>query len=272
MQILQYLDHSERRARQHTLLHLVVVEKADVLIHVEDVLMRQTFDIFLDVHNLLQVLILAVVEDRVVHNDAVYSVVVVRSDNRFFNVVFAYCSKTVFESTTNASTSLIAHCPSTVILILTCLSRPVRIRLRSRILIRKNPKKMRLAAQFIETVLDLAEQTFGDAASEDGLAGGRGILGHVYVDRVLACYLIINHACCDGAECCFIFGAESFAELIGLNICVVGLLGMTLGGNFPFDGGPDYPEVHLSDSFFISRALDPAWQNPSMRATRMHRH
>lgn len=47
------------------------VEEPDVLVHVEDVAVAEALDILLDIHDLLQVLVLPVVEDRVVDNDAV---------------------------------------------------------------------------------------------------------------------------------------------------------------------------------------------------------
>lgn len=45
MQILQDLNHCQRRAWQDRLPKLMLVKEAYVLIHVEDVLMRQAFNI-----------------------------------------------------------------------------------------------------------------------------------------------------------------------------------------------------------------------------------
>lgn len=78
-QILQNLDDRQGRARQDTLLQPRLVEEADVLIHVEDVPVTEALDILADVRDLLQILVLAVVEDGVVHDDAVDGVVVVGS-------------------------------------------------------------------------------------------------------------------------------------------------------------------------------------------------
>lgn len=47
------------------------VQEADVLVHVEDVAVAEAFDVFVHIDDLLQVLVLAVVEDGVVDYYAV---------------------------------------------------------------------------------------------------------------------------------------------------------------------------------------------------------
>jgi hypothetical protein len=51
--VLQDLDHSQRCAREYALLCLGVIEKSDILIHVEYVSMAKTFDILGDIDDLL---------------------------------------------------------------------------------------------------------------------------------------------------------------------------------------------------------------------------
>jgi len=76
IEVLEDLDDGQRGTGQDRLLALGLgVQEADVLVHVEDVAVAKTLDIFVDVNNLLEVLVLAVVEDRVVDDDAVGVVV-----------------------------------------------------------------------------------------------------------------------------------------------------------------------------------------------------
>ena len=80
----------------------MIVQKPDILVHIEDVLMRQTFDILRDVHDLLEVLVLSVVEDRIVHNDAVNTVIMVCCNDGLLHVVFANYLHGVLEATVPA--------------------------------------------------------------------------------------------------------------------------------------------------------------------------
>lgn len=72
VQVLEDLDVGQRRAGQDALLELGLrVQEADVLVHVEDVAVAEAFDVFVHIDDLLQVLVLAVVEDGVVDYYAV---------------------------------------------------------------------------------------------------------------------------------------------------------------------------------------------------------
>lgn len=72
VEVLKDLDVGQRRAGQDALLALGLgVQEADVLVHVEDVAVAEAFNIFVHVDDLLEVLVLAVVEDRVVDYYAV---------------------------------------------------------------------------------------------------------------------------------------------------------------------------------------------------------
>jgi hypothetical protein len=64
---------------------------------------RQTLDILLDVNDLLQVLVLAVVEYRIIDDDAVYAVVLVGSNDRLFDIIFGDVSDAVLEATRPSS-------------------------------------------------------------------------------------------------------------------------------------------------------------------------
>lgn len=100
IQVLEDLNVGKGSARQNALLALGFrVQEADVLVHVEDVLVAQTLDILADVHDLLQVLVLAVVEDGVVYDDAVDLGVFVGAEDGFFDVVAADRAEGVLEST-----------------------------------------------------------------------------------------------------------------------------------------------------------------------------
>lgn len=100
VQVLEDLNVGKGSAGQNALLALGFrVQEADVLVHVEDVLVAQTLDILADVHDLLQVLVLAVVEDGVVYDDAVDFGVFVGAEDGFFDVVAADFTEGVLEST-----------------------------------------------------------------------------------------------------------------------------------------------------------------------------
>ena len=92
-QVLQDLDHGQRRTGQDTLLQApVTVQEANILEQVEDISVAEALDIFTDISNLLQVLVLAVVENWVVDDDAVDGVVGVGGQDgafEFFAVNFA---------------------------------------------------------------------------------------------------------------------------------------------------------------------------------------
>ena len=100
IQVLEDLDVRQRRARQDALLALrLAVQEPDVLVHVEDVAVAEPFDVFVHVHDLLQVLVLAIVEDRVVDDYAVDVWVGVGSENGFFDGVAGDVAEGVAEAT-----------------------------------------------------------------------------------------------------------------------------------------------------------------------------
>ena len=100
IQVLEDLDVRQRRARQDALLALrLAVQEPDVLVHVEDVAVAEPFDVFVHVHDLLQVLVLAVVEDRVVDDYAVDVWVGVGSEDGFFDGVAGDVPEGVAEAT-----------------------------------------------------------------------------------------------------------------------------------------------------------------------------
>ena len=100
IQVLEDLDVRQRRARQDALLALrLAVQESDVLVHVEDVAVAEPFDVFVHVHDLLQVLVLAVVEDRVVDDYAVDVWVDVGGEDGFFDGVAGDVAEGVAEAT-----------------------------------------------------------------------------------------------------------------------------------------------------------------------------
>jgi hypothetical protein len=103
LHIFQYLDDGQRRAGQDRFLGGRVVEEADVLVHVEDVAVAEPLDVFADVDDLLQVLVLAVVEDGVVDDYAVDGGVGVGGQNGAFDVFFGDVAARVLEATIQVS-------------------------------------------------------------------------------------------------------------------------------------------------------------------------
>ncbi len=85
-QIFQNLDNRQRRAGQNTFLQPGLVEEPNVLVHVEDIPVTEPLDILADVRDLLQILILTVVEDWVIHYDAINGVVLIGSENMLFKI------------------------------------------------------------------------------------------------------------------------------------------------------------------------------------------
>jgi hypothetical protein len=100
VEVLEDLDVGQRSAGQDGLLALgLAVQEADVLVHVKDVPVAQAFDVLGHIDDLLQVLVLAVVEDRIVDDDAVDVVVGVGGQDGFFDVVAGDFAERVLEST-----------------------------------------------------------------------------------------------------------------------------------------------------------------------------
>lgn len=99
VQEFEDLDHGEWGTRQDRLLQLGVVEEADVLVHVEDVLVRQALDVLGEGDAFLEVLILAVVVDRVVDDYTVDVGVVIGRKDAFFHLVLFDFGERVVEAT-----------------------------------------------------------------------------------------------------------------------------------------------------------------------------
>lgn len=105
VEILEDLDVGQRGARQDALLALGFgVQEADVLVHVEDVTVAETLDILTDIDNLLQVLVLTVVEDGVVDDNAVDVRVGVGRDDGLFDVVAGDFTKGILEAAVYSDT------------------------------------------------------------------------------------------------------------------------------------------------------------------------
>jgi hypothetical protein len=100
VQVFQDLDDGKWRAGKEALLALGFrVEEANVLVHVEDVTVAEALYILGNVDNLLEVLVLSVVEDGVVYDDAVDVGVDVRGQDGFFEVIAVYFAEGVAIST-----------------------------------------------------------------------------------------------------------------------------------------------------------------------------
>lgn len=72
LKVLQDLEYCKWSAGKETLLFLLFVEETDILVHVEEISMREPLHILFDGHNLLEILILTIAaEDGVIHDDTV---------------------------------------------------------------------------------------------------------------------------------------------------------------------------------------------------------
>lgn len=100
MEVFKDLNHSQRSARKDRFLALGLrIQEADVLVHVEDVAVAKALHILRYIDDLLQVLVLSVVENRVVHDDAVDFLVGIGGEDGIFNVVLGDFTKSITEST-----------------------------------------------------------------------------------------------------------------------------------------------------------------------------
>lgn len=89
--MLQNLDNCQWGAGEDGLLLVErCIQEADVLVHVEDVFVRESFNVFLERYKLLDVLVLtrSAWKDGVIDYDAVYGGVGVGSEDCFFNFFF----------------------------------------------------------------------------------------------------------------------------------------------------------------------------------------
>lgn len=105
VEVLEDLDVGQRGARQDALLALGLgVQEADVLVHVEDVTVAETLNILADIDDLLQVLVLTVVEDGVVDDNAVNVRVGVGRDDGLFDVVAGDFTEGILEAAVDKDT------------------------------------------------------------------------------------------------------------------------------------------------------------------------
>lgn len=91
LQILEDFDNSEWCTWQNRLLPVGRrIKEPRVLVHVENVFVREALDVFVESYELLDILVLSrrAGEDGVVYDDAVDGVVGVGFEDCFFNVFF----------------------------------------------------------------------------------------------------------------------------------------------------------------------------------------
>ena len=80
-------------------MHFLVVEEANVLVHVEDVAVTEALHILADIRDLLQILVLPVVENWIIDNDAVDSVILVGGYEVLLELFTIYFPKLESEAT-----------------------------------------------------------------------------------------------------------------------------------------------------------------------------
>jgi hypothetical protein len=78
------------------------VKKTYILIHIEDISVAEAFDILGNVNDLLEILILSIVEDRIVDYDSVNLGVRICCKDSILNVVARDFTKSITESTREA--------------------------------------------------------------------------------------------------------------------------------------------------------------------------
>lgn len=100
VQVFQDLDDGKRSARKNALLTLGLrVEEANVLVHVENIAVAKTLYILGYIHDLLQVLVLTVVKNRVVYDDAVNFRIDIGGQNCFFESITVHFTERVAKTT-----------------------------------------------------------------------------------------------------------------------------------------------------------------------------
>ena len=155
------------------------VEVPDVLVHVEDVLVGEAFDVFGDGDDLLQVLVLAGGEDWIVDYDAVGGGGGVGGEDGVFDVIVVRDGDEGVEEAAGGRRLVHLRWEERVpmgvglglgVLSLTGLASPVGVQLGGRVDICENSDQMRLATDFWQTLLDLFEETFGYGLGKDDFA------------------------------------------------------------------------------------------------------
>lgn len=76
------------------------------MVQLKNIAMTETLDIFADVCDLLQVLVLTIAKDRVVHKDAIYTTIFVCCQNIGFKLFPINFSKFKFEATESSLSEL----------------------------------------------------------------------------------------------------------------------------------------------------------------------
>lgn len=98
MKILEDFDYSEWCTGEDRLSLLLFIEEAYVLVHVENVLVCKTFDILGKGDTFLKILVLPVVVDRVVYNDAVDIVVRIGGYDGLFDLILSNSRQGILEA------------------------------------------------------------------------------------------------------------------------------------------------------------------------------
>lgn len=134
--------------------------------------MTEPLDILADVRDLLQILVLAVVEDGVVHDNAVNGVVVVGSQDMLFEIFAVDFAQSEFE-TTEACQIAIAldqdgdeewRLARTGSLFFTGACRPIRVHARGRICVREKTDEGGRFVELSEPFSYFGKQAFRDCA------------------------------------------------------------------------------------------------------------
>lgn len=200
--VLENLDDSERRARKQGFLGVRRrIQEADVLVHIEEVAVREAFDIFRGQRELLEVRVMARVEDGEVDDDAIDLVVGVGSENGVFqfflvedaeieieaavawkrqesdqspylsNAMHTYCvSPHVLEEEEEEEEAVVCADKWANSLLSARLRSPICIHLRRGIGIRQEPDQQRLPPQFLSVLPHLLHQLVGHRPRQNDLA------------------------------------------------------------------------------------------------------
>ena len=125
-------------------MHFFLVKKPVILVQIKNVLVTESLDIFADICDLLEVLILTIIKDRIVDDNTINAIIMIRGQYMTFQVFAVDLSQLEFYATGLASEkSKTIHSRNgscgivTLSLFSTCLGRPIGVHSRARISVGK---------------------------------------------------------------------------------------------------------------------------------------
>lgn len=84
-------------------MYFLLVKKPVILVQIENITVTEALDVLADIYNLLKVLVLTIVEDRIVDDNAVNAIIMIRSQYMTFEFFAVNLSQLEFNVTDIAS-------------------------------------------------------------------------------------------------------------------------------------------------------------------------